>query len=246
MVILPHRRKAFRTAPASEGGGGDPYWDQVVLLLHADGTNGSTTFVDSSNSAKTVTAVGNAKITTTDPKFGTGSLLLDGGDDLLNVGSSSDWAFGTGDFTVETFVRFSTVPSTLNSLISNYSSSAASGWSLQWRNDGGTVGLYFYNFNTSLGNSASWTPAANTWYHVAVTRSSTTLRFWIDGVQSGSNITNSTNITGTNPLGIGALIFTPGSYLQDVFGRLDEIRITKGVARYTSNFTPPTQAFPNS
>lgn len=233
-VINPYR---FSSPPAPPPGG-DEHFASVVLLLHCDGTNGSTTFTDMSNSSHTMTAIGNAQVSTTSPQFGAGSALFDGSDDALTAGSSADWAFGTGDFTIEFFVRFNSVPSAVTCMLSNYP-----GWSVQWRNDGVTTGLHFLNFNTALGNGASWTPAANTWYYIAVKRSGTTLSFWIDGAQSGSNTTNSTNLSDSSNLAIGALPFG-SSYLQDFAGRIDEPRITKGVALDVSSI--PTTEFPDS
>jgi hypothetical protein len=234
-MIAAFPNSPFQFAPPP---GGDPYFDDVVLLLHCDGTNGSTTFTDNSPTPKTITAIGNAQVTTSNKKFGTGAANFDGVDDALSVPGSSDWAFGTGDFTVELFVRFTSVPTIITTLISNYP-----GWSLQWRNDSGTVGLYFLNFNTALGNSAAWTPAAGTWYYLAVKRSGTALSFWIDAVQSGSNVTNSTNLSNDSSLRIGALNFS-GTLIQDFNGQQDEIRITKGVARDVS--TVPTGPFSDS
>ena len=82
---------------------------QTVLLLHCDGTDASTTFTDSSSPAKTVTAVGDAQLDTAQFKFGTASGLFDGTGDELTVTDHADFDFGTGDFTIEFFVRFNSV-----------------------------------------------------------------------------------------------------------------------------------------
>jgi hypothetical protein len=84
----------------------DPYRSQVSLLLHGDGTNGSTTIVDSSPSPKTVTAVGDAQISTAQSKFGGASIAFDGNGDYLDASSSNQYAIGTEDFTVEGWVYF--------------------------------------------------------------------------------------------------------------------------------------------
>jgi hypothetical protein len=78
--------------------------NEVSLLLHGDGTNGSTTITDSSLTPKTVTAVGNAQISTAQSKFGGASILLDGSGDYLDVGSNSAFGYGLSDFTIETWV----------------------------------------------------------------------------------------------------------------------------------------------
>lgn len=234
MVILPHRRKAFRTVPASEGGGGgDPYWNQVVLLLHCDGTNGSTTITDSSPVGRTVTANGNAQISTAESKFGGASLLLDGSGDTVTMASSADFAFGTGDFTIETFLRYSNnvgfqIPWSFNDATSN-----------MLRIQNGNFALLLASNSTILSGSIP-TLANGTWYHLAVVRSGNNWTLYIDGV-SALSATSGATYAGTMTMKIGD---NGGANFFN--GRLDEFRITKGVARYTSNFTPPTQAFPNS
>ena len=93
-------------------GSSDPNFSSVSLLLHMEGSNGSTTFIDSSSNALTVTANGNAKITTSTFKFGSGSADFDGAGDYLSTPSSSLFDFGAGSlFTVECFVRFSSAVS---------------------------------------------------------------------------------------------------------------------------------------
>ena len=80
----------------------------------------------------------------------------------------------------------------------------------------------------------------NTWYHVAITRSGTTLRMFIDGTQEAST-TSSANFTSTTNMFIGADVNNTN---QRINGYIQDLRITNGYARYTANFTPPTQAFP--
>src|SRR3990167_5305793 len=80
-----------------------------VLMLHMDGTDGATTFTDSSDNAKTMTAVGNAQIDTAQSKFGGASGLFDGTGDWLTTPDSTDWDLGTGDFTIDFWIRFSSV-----------------------------------------------------------------------------------------------------------------------------------------
>jgi len=96
---------------------------------------------------------------------------------------------------------------------------------------------YQYNNAWIFENSFAHTLNINTWYHIAVTRQGTQLKCFVDGNQVGSTITDSTNIISTEPFNIGrgyGGTVTTNSYIQDV-------RITKGLARYTANFTPPTE-----
>lgn len=232
----------FRVRGSTGGGGGatDPYWANVVSLLHFDGADASTTFTD--QTGKTWTANGNAQIDTAQSKFGGASGLFDGSGDYVTTPDSADWDFGTGDFTVECFARFNSHTSIMT-LISNYNDSTV-GWSFQRRSDTNT---FRFGHGDAALSDVAWTPTDGVWYHMAVCRQGTNLRHFVDGVQTGSTVTNSTNISGSPaPLAIGSLKNSGGSYIQNYNGWLEEVRITKGTARYTSNFTPPAAAFPDS
>jgi hypothetical protein len=223
------------TVQATGGSGGDPDFANVSLLLHMDGSNGSTTFTDLSSNAHAITTFGNAQVSTAGPKYGTGALLLDGNGDYLRTPADADFAFGTGDFTVECWC-YATVVSDNDGLFT-FGGTGSSGLFLALFNSGWRLGT------TGSGGSYmdSAIPDLNTWRHVAVTRSGTSLRLFIDGVQKGSTLTNSANLT-DNQLKVGY-------YYSDFYGftgKIDEFRVTKGIARYTSSFTPPTAPFPDS
>lgn len=229
----------------------DPYAANVSLLLHMDGANGSTTFTDKSNSAHTITANGNAQVTTSQSVFGGGSVAFDGTDTaFLTVPDSPDWTFGTSDFTIEMWVRFNATnvgPNGGYALLGVYDGSEFA-WGV-WSSTGTNI-----LFGHPGGNQGpSWTPALNTWYHLAVSRSysSNWVKLFIDGVQVGSDVTGVLSLPDkANDLSIGgyAQTFsggTPVTMRRYMNGYIDELRITKGVARYTANFTPPTAAFPD-
>lgn len=208
---------------------GDLYWNNVSLLLSMNGSNASTTFTDSSSNAFAVTANGNAQITTTDPKFGTGALTLDGTGDFLTVASDAKFAFGTGDFTVECWVY-------VNSGNNNNGLFTFGGTS-----SGLAVAIISGEWRLTTAGAGGTTMGAVTtgaWQHLAVTRSGSSLRLFINGTQLGSTVTDSTNLT-DNALKIG--YYYSSSYA--INAKLDEFRVTKGVARYTANFTPPTAPF---
>lgn len=230
----------FIAAGANGGGGGtptDPYWANVVSLLHFDGADGSTTFTD--QTGKTWTANDNAQIDTAQYKFGGASGLFDGSGDYIGASASSDWAFGTGDFTVELFARFYSHTKTMT-LAGNYVSGGVHGWSFQRRSDTNTIR---FGYGDTALIDVSWTPTDGVWYHLAVCRAGTSLRIFVDGTQIGSTVTNGTDISNTSGLNIGRLA---GLGIQYFNGHVDEARITKGVARYTANFTPPSAPFPDS
>jgi hypothetical protein len=212
----------------------DPYFSSVVSLLHLDGANGATTFTDVKG--KTWLTYGDAKLSTTDPKFGSAALLLDGTGDYAESQTSADWQFGTGDFTVEFWVRFGSTAAT-TSLLSNYTDSSG-GFTVQYRN----TGVLRVGWGDPALLDVSWSPSTGVWYHVAVARVGSTIRTFVDGALLGS-ATNSTNINTNTAFCLGRL----GTFaLQHLNGRIDEVRITNGVGRYTAAFTPPSAPFPDS
>lgn len=220
----------------------DADYSSVSLLLHCDGSNGSTTFSDNSPSPKTVTANGNAQVSTAQSKWGGASALFDGANDNLTVPNNAGFDFGSGDFTIECWFRLSAASSD-QALLEYRASSAARGWVFYVNSS---------NFPTLLcgdSNTASWevflnsstTVSADTWYHFAATRSGSTFRIFLDGTQVGSSTWAGTIDAGAATLYVGEGV---GGSL-DFNGYIDDIRITKGVARYTSGFSSPTEAFPD-
>jgi hypothetical protein len=189
--------------------------------------------------------VGNAQISTSVVKYGTGSLALDGtGDYLLsNPATTELYAFGTGDFTIEFWLYLNST----SSVQVFYDSRPASSQGLQptiYINSSGTLFYYTNVANRITGSSLS----TNTWYHIAVARSGTSTKMFVNGTQVGSTYTDSTNYVNPalRPI-IGADGFNSGSPGGNATnGYIDDLRITKGYARYTANFTPPTAAFFNT
>ena len=185
--------------------------------------------------------VGNAQVSTTQAKFGTTSMALNGTTDYLVTPSKSELQFGTGDFTVE-FWWYPSTLATTQPLIYHTNNATVTG-----------TGHYVITYNTSLGmrfylnagaagsisQGATTGWAVNTWYHVAVVRSGATLTIYRDGVSIASGA-NSATVGAAVPTYIGGEPFDP---LYST-GYIDELRITNGYARYTANFTPPTAAFP--
>jgi hypothetical protein len=217
----------------------DYNFSQVSLLLKGDGSEGSQVFTDSSSNRKSVTVTGQTKVNTNVKKFGTGSIFFDGSGDYLTAQNSSDFTFGTGDFTIEGWYYF--IDGTTNAhrvMWSNYSS-----WSTnaifygKHLNYTGNVALWVNNYSASQALLYDPNPPTNsTWIHYAVTRSGNTVRLFRDGVSVASATLGSTiDFTGTNDrciIGMGDSIDIP------FYGYMDDIRITKGVARYTASFAP--------
>jgi hypothetical protein len=192
------------------------------LLLNF--TNAGIYDATSKNDLETV---GNAQISTAQSKWGGSSMYFDGTGDYLVTKSSDLLTLGTGNFTVEFWVRYASATAYTTVIISR--------WFVEFSN---TRGFLFYDGIT--GYTRAYTVALNQWYHVAVSRNGTSLRFFVDGTQLGATETNSANITSDPTLEVGR--GQGGLYLVD--GYLQDLRITKGYARYTANFTPPTAAFP--
>jgi len=235
---LREQLEAKRADLWPQNAGEDQYFNNVSLLLRGDGTNGSTTFTDSSSNNFTITAAGNAQISTTQSKYGDSSMYFDGAGDYIQSPSSSAFAYGTGDFTVEMWLYPINGVSGLRTFYNNLLSAGNNNGFYLWTQPA-SAGFYSIDLLPSNGayiiNSSGNNIAAAAWSHFAVCRSGTTVRIFVNGSQV-STATMTTNITATqirlaNPLGNGSGI--------DWNGYIDDLRITKGIARYTTTFTPP-------
>ena len=224
---------------------GEVHFPKNILHLPFDGSNGATSTSDVSNQNNAVTVNG-AQISTAQSKFGGSSMLFDGSNDYLSVGGS-EWNsnLNSGDFTVEFWIRFNTIGTPY--IIQNYNGS--NGWGVaMWSGGGGTN--YFDGFWYSggwkyiqydVGGSSQYTTAsADTWYHVAFVRDGNDWSLYLNGTLEGTRTGLSGSITSSS---LGSLEI--GRKYNDTYyvdGYIDDLRITKGLARYTSNFTPPTSA----
>ena len=228
---------------------GDIYYNSCSLLMHFSGSNGSTTFTDNSPSPKTITANNGVTISTAQSKFGGTSGLFDGTDDYLNTPSSADFDFGTGDFTVEFWVN----PSSLGgnaALVGTRTddTSTTIRWCILATTDAGIIVLGCDIWSTSnariaLFNHQSQLPTGQ-WTHCALVRYGTSFKLYQNGVQSTSGATTSAPVANSSTVvNIGSFI---SSAVLKFNGYMDEVRITKGVARYTSSFTAPNSAFPDT
>jgi hypothetical protein len=229
---------AFPTAP--EPPPTDPNFSSVSLLLPFDGANGSTTFTDESNNAFTVTVFGNTQFSTAQSKWGGASGLFDGNGDYLKLAPAPALQFD-GDFTIECW---SWLASSAQMVIG---SSASDPNTQVFRvNDNGAGRLGCFLNGTWVFQEITAGITTNTWQHLAVCRSGGSTRLFVDGVQQG---TTNTSWTGTFRMDvIGAFFFNGVLFSQPNFvnGHIDDLRITKGIARYTANFSPPDAPFPTS
>ena len=216
----------------------DPYYGYTSLLLHMDGTNASTNFVDSGPNALAVTASGSAQISTAQSKYGGASAYFDGSAGYLSPPASSGFSFGTGNVTIEAWVY----PTATTGNFGIYATSAGGGPVAKFVVflDSLSPNCHFYGLTNgnNIYTKATSTVAVNQWSHIAFVRSGTTWTWYINGVASGSG-TNSTAITfSTEPTYIG---YGGQAFFNYFSGHIDDLRVTK-YARYTSAFTPPAQA----
>jgi hypothetical protein len=184
--------------------------------------------------------VGNAQISTSVKKYGTGSLSFDGtGDYLLApVDANPNFNFGSGDFTVEMwFYANSLSSSSYAGLCGCNNSGSSSEWGAYVRSNG----IFFYGASGRL--IGGGTISTGTWYHYAASKTSTTVRVWLDGVQVGvdTGVTDS-YINSSVGFRVGD---DPDAGNPAFNGYIDDLRITKGFCRYTATFTPPTESLPD-
>lgn len=216
------------------GSDADASFAQVQLLAHFDGAEGSTP-VDSSGINRALTVSGSATVTTGQSKFGGTSLSLTGG--YVSAAASADFAF-PADFTIEFFARKSgNGPAGYDTALSTDTSngSAVNGWFVELASN---RGLQLWAAGTNLVSYAT-NPNDSQWHHWAIARQGSTVRAFRDGALVATS-TSSLSIPANGQFGIGGSV---NSTQYRYSGHIDEVRITKGVARYTADFDPPTAAF---
>ena len=221
----------------------DPYFSSVSLLLHGNGSNGSTTITDSSPSPKTITANGNAQISTAQSKFGGASILFDGNGDFLTTPHNSALSLD-GDFTIE-FWMYPLVVNRLQFVVDKRDGDALNSEYFGYIGTDGKFNFVTFTDGGAVQASTVSTTAlaVNTWYFITATSNSSTLRLFINGTLEATVSQVGAYRSNTRRFVIGRDVATvPG---RDFNGYIDDLRITKGVARYTANFTPPTAPFPD-
>lgn len=254
-VVRAYRRADGALLGSDYSSAPDPDYGSVVLLLRGNGAHGSQTVVDSSPNPMTVTAVGNAQISTAQYKFGGSSLAFDGAGDYFTVPDSASVEFGAAPFTMECFVRFAAYPTNNGgeyrfSLISkDVAGTNSRGYNFSV--SGTSSSLTTLEFTAwSTGNVATAVTQAfafslNTWYHVAVSRVGNLLYLFVNGtlLNAGGTAFALTIQDTATTMKIGADVFD-GTYFYYLNGFIGELRITKGVGRNTASFTASAEALP--
>ena len=220
----------------------------IALALPMDGTNGGTSFGDQSavikgsGSAKTVTVNGNTNTSTAISKFYGSSGYFDGTGDYLQVASSNDFELGSGDFTIEWWEYIPT--NHQSGIVSRSGTTGVNGgpWIIISRTNG-DIEFYAHDGTGPTWNISNGTVIGsrtlNSWTHWVIKRSGSSFQAYKNGIQTSFSVTSSASFAASSsPLVIGNWDGTLNGYLQD-------LRIYKGVAKYTSNFTPvnPTNSF---
>ena len=228
-------------------GGGDPDFANVTLLLHGNGTDGGTVFTDSSSNGYASTIwQGTPTTSTTQVKYGSAALSFPGSSSFgpSNSDSSGVAAFGSGDFTIECWIYPTTTTSQWGvfkrggsatigpEVFCNVSSNAGSGSLNFWYSTDGSNSTFV---------SGSCSDLANTWTHIAIVRSGSTIAGYVGGAQVFSQA-----ITGSLADQTGYRFLIGEGNTSSATGYIDDFRVTKGVARYTGAFTPPAAEFPDS
>lgn len=207
--------------------------NSTKLMLHLDGADGSTAITD--ETGKTVTANGNAQIDTAQSQFGGASGLFDGNGDYLTLADSDDWYFGTGDFTIDFWVRF-------NNTIGHqrFGGQYADGNNRWLISKLDTGGLYFLFISggaaKALYSTGDLNFQTNNWYHIVFERYGAGAKIFVNGINQPLI---ETTAFGNNNLGdVNADLWIGGGSEAPAYlnGWIDELRISKGIARWTDNF----------
>lgn len=226
-------------ASGAAAGSTDPSWSSVVALLHFDGSDLSSTITNEVGGGVAFAPLNSsARISTTESVFGGASLRVQSSSHVNGNPDTANAAFnfGTGDFTIEFRYR----PDSVTGELQQLNLAPASGSvDIQLETIGTTV-TYYTNGNYRI-TSASGVVAVNTWAAIALSRVSGTSRMFVNGTQVGSDYTDGQNFP-SQRIWIGN--WTGGGAAAT--GYYDEMRITKGVGRYSGNYTIATSAFPNS
>jgi YD repeat-containing protein len=218
----------------------DPSFDKVSLLLHMDASAPTFGFVDSSAQANPVDTFGDASIATAAGRFADGA-RLDGTGDGLKIPHTPALDVASGDFTAEAWVRFNAVGPVMLILQKRTTNDGAP---FRIFHNGTVIRTYGQNAAGSyvFDIVGTTSPAVGTWHHIALTRQGSTFRLFLDGALEGSASSSQVLLTTGAAFQVGS--DHDGS--SSLNGTIDEVRLTKGLARYTAPFAVPTAAFGNA
>ena len=197
--------------------------------------NGIGASIYDSSMISTYETVGNASTTGVIKKYGNSSMSFDGSGDYLKLYGSPNFQFGTGNFTIECWFNGVSVA---GGVLFDFRPLSINGAYPCLYLLSGTIKYYVNTADQISGGSLS----TSTWYHIAVCRSGSSTKLFVNGTQVGSTYTDTNNYGASSICAIGATSHHLDG-TNPLYGYLDDFRITRGVARYTANFTPPTTPF---
>lgn len=227
------------------GEGVDGY---TVLMLHCNGKDGSKDLVDSSSRNHIIAVNGKSQIDTAQSKFGGASCLFDGGfkyffsyrdSETLSIPDSDDWDFGSGDFTIDFWVYLDKIGdqwSSAANLISQHLD-GENYWKINYHSTRYWIFAYVRDGIQQIGMHGGTQISTDTWHHIAVVRNGNNWNLYVDG-KSVASATGSIAMPNLN-----TQLYIGGHSViahQNLKGWMDEIRISKGKARWTSDFIPST------
>jgi len=186
--------------------------------------------------------VGNSQVNTSVVKYGTGSMYFDGTGDWLLSPNNQAMVSGSGNFTIECWINLSNLSSTKGILFG--ADTNCLGFRVGQSYLGNVNGLGICRNNVTDVEYCAFTFATNTWYHVAVVRNGTSILFFVNGVQQTTVGSGGGSYSFAVPSS-GYYVGCNNATTEPFAGYIDDIRMTRGVARYISNFTPPVARMPN-
>jgi hypothetical protein len=211
----------------------------TIVLLHLNGADASTTFTD--ESGKTWSAVNNAQIDTAQSKFGNGSLLCDGTGDYITTPDHADFVLGSGSWTMDCWLRLNADE---DSLLFGQFEDANNEFQIFYSQTNSKIFCYQYEGGAFIWYfECAWNPSTATWYHLAVVRDgNNTPLIFING--TSQSVTENTAISGKTAADLAGLAYIGGKAAgNDLNGWIDEMRFSKGIARWTANFSPPAEPY---
>jgi len=242
--IIRKEGGAVRLNTETLGGVPDP---QTEFLLHCNGADASTNFPDAGDQARTFTARLNAQVDTAQSKFGGASMLLAGGDDRVDTPDHADFTIGSGDFTFDCWIRIADTG--IRRQLAGQSNAAGDATSIslyveKQAND--RMRAFICVGAATIQVIGTTALVTGQFYHLAIVIASGVLKLFLNGVQEGGNVSVGGSVNdATSVWTIGRAGDLDNAAVNTWNGWVDEVRLSIGVARWTSNFTPPTAAYTN-
>jgi len=213
-----------------------------VSMLHFNGADTSTVFTD--EIGKVWTPNGDAQLTTTDPKFGSACGIFDGTGDYIDTPDHDDFYFGTGNFTIDFWINSHLSEGRMICGQRNSAGQVNSDLSWQIQRYLNAISFYYWTGTTGALITGTTNIFNDNWHHVAIVRNGMSLKLYIDGTSEASTTLAAgfSFSDSSKKLAIGRVGEYAGLYYA---GKLDEFRISKGIARWTENFAVPIVEYAN-